>query len=496
MRKLPKEIVLQLNHPAPRMPLMSIASRWGDALLILVAHSFFVQRDSKQQERGKPYPPLSTALAAAMLRDAGHDVALFDATFAESMDGFVAVLDRVDPDITLLLEDNFNFLTKMCTENRRGDAVRMIAAAHRRGCRVAVNGPDASDHAQIYLAAGADAVIAGEGEFTVVDLVAAFRSGEPLGDVNGLILADAASPKLRYTSPRRHWPDLDALPLPAWDLVDIDAYRRAWTETHGFFSWNMAASRGCPYSCNWCAKPTFGRRYAQRSAASVAWEMQLLKQNVGPDHIWFADDIFGMSEPWIADFAQEVVARDAVLPFLMQSRANLINPRVADALRAAGAEEVWLGVESGSQKILDAMDKGTIIAAIRTATRTLRRSGIRVGWFLQLGYPSEEWEDILLTRDLVRDEAPDDVGVSVSYPLPGTVFHHRVAAQLGAQQNWLDTNDLAMLFQGTFDTAFYRLVRDALHSEVARRAIDDALWADLSKRVPGHRSTTPLRLQA
>ncbi len=457
--------------------------------MVLLTHSFFLERDPKQLERHKPYPPLTTLIAAAILRDGGHDARLFDPTFAASPEAFEAALDRASPGIVLLIEDNFNYLTKMCTENRRNDALRMVAAARRKGCKVAVNGPDACDHPRLYLEAGADAIITGEGEFAVEDVVTAFgREEPPLEEIRGLILFDARG-QLQYTPPRRYRPDLDLLPMPAWDLVDVSAYRGAWLRAHGYFSWNAAASRGCPYSCNWCAKPTFGRRYSQRSPASLAEELKRLKLEVAPDHLWFADDIFGMTAGWIVAFAEEVLKRGAMIPFMMQSRVNLIDEAVAEALRAAGAEEVWLGVESGSQRILDAMDKGSRVEAALSATQRLKRQGIRVGWFLQLGYPPEDWEDILLTRDLVRDAAPDDIGVSVSYPLPGTVFYDRVVAELGPRRNWRDTDDLAMLFQGSFDTAFYRMVRDALHADVSSGKVDEARWRELARRADAHRSS-------
>jgi anaerobic magnesium-protoporphyrin IX monomethyl ester cyclase len=466
----------------------------GGSIVILIAHSFLLRDDAKQLERHKPYPPLTTLICAAMLRGAGHDVALFDATFVPSLAAFEEALERIGPAIVLLVEDNFNFVTKMCTEARRRSALAMVAAAHARGCSVGVNGPDSSDQPGLYLAAGADAVLAGEGEFGVCDLVAAFGAGRAaLEQTRGLILADAPGGLVR-TLPRRQEREIDWLPLPAWDLVDVDAYRSAWTSAHGLFSWNVAASRGCPYKCNWCAKPIFGRRYVQRSAALVVEEIRRLKYDVAPDHLWFADDIFGLSSQWIAAFADEIVRRDAVTPFMMQSRVNLIDGPVAAALGSAGAEEVWLGVETGSQKILDAMDKGANVDAARTATRTLRAQGIRVGWFLQLGYPSEEWPDILRTRDLVRTEMPDEIGVSVSYPLPGTAFHRSVVAELGARRNWQDSGDLAMLFQGTYDTAFYRLVRDALHGDVKTGGTDDSAWQALEQREAEHRSPAPIRL--
>jgi anaerobic magnesium-protoporphyrin IX monomethyl ester cyclase len=282
--------------------------------------------------------------------------------------------------------------------------------------------------------------------------------------------------------------------MPAWDLIDATSYRNAWRTKHGYFSWNIATSRGCPYACNWCAKPTFGRGYEQRSARSVAEELRVLKEDIAPDHIWFSDDIFGLTTEWLSDFAAEVTRLDARTPFMMQSRVNLMKGEAVAALSKAGAAEVWLGVESGSQKILDAMDKGSLVEEARAATRNLKAHGIRACWFIQLGYPGESWEDLSLTRDLIRQERPDDIGVSVSYPLPGTRFHELVKTQLGERHNWEDSNDLAMLFEGTYDTQFYRLVRDVLHDEVRERRHDDCRWARLGHQGHRHRSANPVLL--
>jgi anaerobic magnesium-protoporphyrin IX monomethyl ester cyclase len=254
----------------------------------------------------------------------------------------------------------------------------------------------------------------------------------------------------------------------------------------------MVTSRGCPYACNWCAKPVYGRRYSQRSAANVAEELSILQQEVAPDHVWFADDIFGLTPGWIEDFAAEVMRRGARIPFTIQSRVNLMTTRTVAALDQAGAEEVWMGVESGSQRILDAMEKGTRVQEVRDATRALKTQGIRSCWFVQLGYLGEEWDDILLTRDLIRDEQPDEIGVSVSYPLPGTSFYQSVRAQLEAKHNWEQSDDLEMLFHGTYTTEFYRRVRDLLHDEVdaLRRGEEplDERWAELEALESEHRN--------
>jgi anaerobic magnesium-protoporphyrin IX monomethyl ester cyclase len=449
--------------------------------------------DSKQQERMKPYAPLSTLIAAALLRREGHEVALFDAAFETGVDAFELRLDELRPEIVLLIEDNFNFLTKMCTTARREAALAMISLAAARDCRIAANGPDASDNPAVYLCAGADAVVLGEGEMGMLNVANVWTSGTgKLAEIPGLIIP--AGGQAQPTRPRRPQQDLDRLPHPAWDLLDVEAYRSAWLDAHGEFSWNIATSRGCPYACNWCAKPTFGRRYTVRSPEDVALEMQRLKREVAPDHLWFTDDILGLDVDWICAFADEVERANALIAFTMQSRVNLMTQMSVSALARAGAREVWLGIESGSQKILDAMDKGTTVEAARASTRLLKAHGIRACWFIQLGYPSESWEDLIATRDLIRDERPDEIGVSVAYPLPGTLFYERVRAQLGRKRNWKDTGDLAMLFQGTFDTELYRHVRDIMHREVESGFFDEGAWEELEQRVHLHRSPEPIEL--
>ncbi len=446
---------------------------------ILLAHPYYLSHDPKQVRKMKPYPPLATLITAAIVRSPQREVLLFDAMLASGEDEFADVVNRTRPDIVGILDDNFNFLTKMCTTRRRDAALRMIGDAKSAGALIAVNGSDASDSPALYLSAGADAVILGETDRTFPELVEAWERNRAadLSKIRGLAL-----PRFR-TEPRPFVDDLDALPFPAWDLVDRNAYRKAWTDAHGRFSWNVVTTRGCPYHCNWCAKPLYGTRYAQRTPANVAEELRKLKAEVGPEHIWFADDIFGLSKFWIERFADEVQARDAVIPFTMQSRVNLMTPTAVEALQRAGAEEIWMGVESGSQKILDAMDKGTKIQQVREATRLVKAHGIRASWFLQLGYPGEEWDEILATRDLVRDEAPDDVGVSVSYPLPGTAFFEKVRSELGAKTHWKDSDDLAMLFEGTYTGPFYRRIRDLLHEEAVAAATTAELSAVRRRRL-------------
>jgi radical SAM superfamily enzyme YgiQ (UPF0313 family) len=229
----------------------------------------------------------------------------------------------------------------------------------------------------------------------------------------------------------------------------------------------MVSSRGCPYRCNWCAKPIYGNNYHARSARLVAEEMRRVKTMLAPDRIWFADDIFALSARWTREFADAVDELDARIPFKMQSRCDLMTRDTVAALAHAGCDEVWMGAESGSQKVLDAMEKDLRVQDIDRARQNLRAHGIRACYFLQFGYPGEEWEDIERTIRMVRETQPDDIGVSVAYPLPGTKFYGLVEAQLGAKKNWQDSDDLAIMFRGAYTTEFYRALRDALHLEVA-----------------------------
>ncbi len=177
------------------------------------------------------------------------------------------------------------------------------------------------------------------------------------------------------------------------------------------------------------------------------------------------DDIFGLQPGWIKQFAQLVTARDAVIPFKCLLRADQVTPSVAVALKTAGCRTVWLGAESGSQRILDAMDKGIRVEQIYEASGLLRAAQLEVGFFLQFGYPGETREDVDLTRRMVRDCRPDDIGISVSYPLPGTPFYERVKDQLGRKQNWLDSDDLSTMYRATYVPEFYRALHALVHNE-------------------------------
>ncbi len=451
---------------------------------LLFGQAYYLKFDPKLWQAQQPSAPLGTLYAAAYLRSRGRGVALFDAMLADSEAEWALALERTRPRIAILYEDSFNYLSKMCLLRMRQAALTMIEAARVRGTTVVVSGSDATDHPDVYLRAGARAVVRGEGELTLASLVDALMNGDRLDDIAGI--AHLRDGEVQRNGARPFMRDLDDMPRPAWDLVDVERYRQMWRRRHGYFAMNIATTRGCPFHCNWCAKPIYGQRYAVRAVANVVDEIAWLKETFAPDQLSIVDDIFGLQPGWIDAFAAQVERRQARLPFRCLMRADQINRDVVRALAAAGCRMVWMGAESGSQRILDAMEKGVTVEQIRRAAAELRDAGIQVGMFLQFGYSGETWDDIESTLALVRQAAPDDIGVSVSYPLPGTTFYDRVRAELGAKQNWVDSNDLAMMYRATYPPRFYRVLHHVVHHEFRAR--------QLARRV-GHLMGRPSRLR-
>ncbi|HEY4612381.1 MAG TPA: radical SAM protein [Bacteroidota bacterium] len=433
---------------------------------VLLTHSYFLRFDPKEYRAMMPYAPLGTLYAASFLRQRGISVAFHDVMLAEREEDIVPALLAHQPELVVIYDDQFNYLTKMCLSRMREAAFRMTQIAKQHGCMVIIFSSDATDHLDAYFSHGADYVICGEAEQTLAELAEHVLNGAPqqIGRISGVAYRNNGS--YAQTQRRELVTNLDEIPFPAWDFVDLERYRSVWKKRHGYFSLNIVTTRGCPFHCNWCAKPIYGQVYHSRSPENVVAEMKYLKQFAHPDHLWFADDIFGLKPGWTALFDEVVNRENANIPFKCLSRVDLLlKEDTIRHLKNSGCQTVWVGAESGSQKILDAMEKGTTVGQIYEATALLKKAGIRVGFFLQFGYSGETKSDIEKTLQVVKDCKPDEIGVSVSYPLPGTKFYERVKTQLHEKQNWVDSEDLALMFAGEFHPDFYRALHRVVHKK-------------------------------
>ncbi|MBI5858364.1 MAG: B12-binding domain-containing radical SAM protein [Sphingobacteriales bacterium] len=430
---------------------------------LLFSHSYFMRFDPKQWATGQPYAPIGTLYAASLLRNNGHEVFFLDSMFAYGPEEVIPPLQKHSPDYFIIYDDGFNYLTKMCLTNMREAAFEMMKFAKQKGCTVIVSSSDSTDHFEQYLNEGADFVLLGEAEQTLLELVTAMEKGE----TDFLTLPGIAFKQKEAvikTVKRNVTKELDELPFPAWDLVDVNAYKKMWLKSKGYFSLNIATTRGCPFKCNWCAKPIYGNRYNSRSPKNVVAELKMLKEKYAFDHIWFCDDIFGLKPGWVKEFADLVEKENLQFKFKIQARVDLMVEKdyISDLARA-GCDNVWMGAESGSQKILDAMDKGTTVQQIFEATGLLKKNNINPSFFIQFGYPGETKEDILKTIEMINTLLPYELGISVSYPLPGTGFYENVKTQMREKTNWTDSDELALMFRNTFAPAFYKQLHRYVH---------------------------------
>ena len=431
---------------------------------ILFSHSYYYKLDQKQWKNKMPFPPLGTLYAAALLRENSFTVDLFDTNLRHSPSEIENVLKENKPKYLVIYDDGFNYLTKMCLTTMREACYEMIKIARSQKCTIIVCSSDSTDHYEEYLAKGADFIIQGEGEITLLELIGALEQNEKTDHISGIVYRNKTN--IQANPKRKVLQNLDDLPMPAWDLVDIESYRNVWKQSNQEFTLNIATTRGCPYKCNWCAKPIYGNRYNAHSPQYIVEEIAFLKEKFGVSRFWMCDDIFGLKPNWVQEFGKLLEHQNIKINYFIQSRVDLLlKEDTIDALSKSGLEEVWVGAESGSQKILDAMDKGTKVAEIAEATKLLKLKKIKVAFFLQFGYLTENKDDIDKTIAMVKDLKPDNIGISVSYPLPGTKFYDKVKDDLKLKANWTDSDDFEMMFNGTFSSDYYRKLQRLVHKE-------------------------------
>lgn len=424
---------------------------------VLLSHSYFLAEDPHERRIMKPYAPLGLLYVSAYLKREGFDVAVQDTTFAQRADVHARLAAREAPVLGLY--------TNLTT---RASVLDLTRAAKASGWTVVHGGPESANWPEAYLAHGADVVVIGEGERTMAELLGALaRAGKHrLHDVAGIVFVDEEGRVVR-TPPRPLIADLDALPWPDRDAIDMAAYLACWREHHGVGSLNMICARGCAYRCRWCSHSVFGHHHARRSPQDVAAELAHVVERWRPDMLWYADDVFTIHPRWLAEYAAELDARGLRVPFECITRADRLSSASVEALRTMGAFRVWIGGESGSQAVLDAMERGVKVEQVRAAVEALKAAGVAVGMFLMWGYDGETTADIEATVDLVRRADPDVFLTTVAYPIKGTPYYDAVAGRVVAPADWAAGSDRDHRVRGRPGPRYYRFATRRLRHAVA-----------------------------
>lgn len=404
----------------------------------------------------KPYPPLGILYLSAYLKRAGFGVEVFDATFRDFAD-FEQTVRKIRPRIVGLYS---NIIT-------RNNVCRLAKIAKANGVEfVLVGGPDASEWCEQYFSHGVDIIGTNEGELTIEELIPGLQQNglNDLEKVRGIIFRKNG--RIHRTPPRPAISNLDALPWPDRDVLNINEYFQAWKSHHGESSVSLITARGCPFHCAWCSSEVFGHTHRQRSAKDVVDEMLMLKAKYNPDIMWISDDVLTINTRWTHEFIKEVKTRNAQHPYECLSRVDLVDREILKGLRETGCFRIWYGAESGSQKVLDSMRKGTTTEQVREAARLTQELGMQAGFFILLGYPDENTADIRMTIDFLKETRPDVVGTSVAFPIKGTEFYERVENRLTSDDNWSSRNQNKLLFKGRYPRLYYWFAARWLVKEV------------------------------
>lgn len=427
---------------------------------LLLANPYLLAADPEEQRIMRPHPPLGLLYLSSHLKQRGIDVSVFDGTF-QTLAAFRSLVRQKRPPVVGIA---VNMMTKR-------SALQMIAASREAGARVIVGGPDPPYYADEYLDEGADVVVIGEGEQTLEEVLRVVRQGRDSDDLSAVagVVFRRGGETVR-TPARALLPDLDRQPWPDRAAIDLHQYLDAWKARHGFNTVSLITARGCPYTCTWCSRSVFGLSHRRRSPANVADEVEAIADRYDPDRLWYADDVFAIHRGWTLSYATELERRGLRLPFECISRAERIDDAVADALETMGCWRVWIGSESGSQRVLDAMERRTIVERVRETADKLQRRGIEVGMFIMLGYDGERVSDLRATIEHLKKTSPDVYLTTVSYPIRGTAYYERVSKRLVARTPWRERTDRDLVVRGRPTRRYYDFARRWIAGEVSRHA--------------------------
>lgn len=426
--------------------------------MILLSHAYYLEDDPKEQEIMRPYVPLGILYISAYLTERGIAHEVFDSTFS-TFEHFKQALLQKPPRILGLYT---NLMTKLNVLR----CIRFIRSQPSlSACKIVLGGPEIRHNAEHYLKAGADVLVLGEGEQSFYELVEGYLKSEELPlHIAGLAYLEQGS--LRFTEERGLIRNLDLLPMPARSKIDLRLYAQAWKHKHGYSMYSVSTMRGCPYTCKWCSRAVYGGTYRRRNPKLVVDELELLKTEYAPDRIWFVDDVFTISHKWLQAFRDEVIQRGVRIPYEIITRADRMNGEVIRLLAESGCFRVWIGAESGSQRIIDAMDRRVDVKQVREMIIKTKAAGMEAGTFIMLGYPGEKRKDILETIRHLKVSNPNQYTITLAYPIAGTPLFQEIKEGLQAPGTWEQITDRDYDFKRSHSKRYYHYALRWLNNEL------------------------------
>ena len=441
---------------------------------IVLTHAYYLFEDPIEAKIMKPYAPLGLLYISSYLNENLIENYLFDATFSNPQEQLEFIANKKPSTVAIYT----NLMTKINVIK----LVKILNSDAQYGFpKIILGGPDVSYNIENYLNTGAHYIIIGEGEETTKELYQAITQNTAVSEITGIAYLEDGT--LIKTPPRVKMKDLSNLPLPNRDGIAIDKYLKVWKENHGKSSMTVSTQRGCPYTCKWCSTAVYGQSYRRRPAKLVVEELALLQKEYQPDSIWFVDDVFTVSHKWIKDFHKETISQGVKIPFECITRAERLNDEILQLLKEAGCYRIWIGAESGSQKIIDAMDRRVDVNVVKDAIIKTNSMGIETGTFIMLGYPGEDEKDIKETINYLKKANPTHFTITIAYPIKGTSLYTEIEKDITVQPNWETSTDRQIDFKRTYSRKYYdyavrKVVNEVnYHKEVLKGKDKDNLKA-------------------
>lgn len=427
----------------------------------------------------RPYPPLGLLYISGHLKRDGFNVELFDSTF-QTVESLELALTSTQPKILALYT---NLMTKL-------NVLKIIrfVKEHLPNCSVVLGGPDVSYNVENYLKHGADYLIIGEGEETMKELAENLLiDSHILSEIQGLAFIQNGD--VVKTPPRQKVKELDQLALPDRDSIDFNRYLDVWQKHHGKRTANISTQRGCPYTCKWCSTAVYGQSYRRRPATMVADEIEMLIEKYSVEALWFVDDVFTVSHKWLGELHAEFKRRKLKIDFECITRAERLTDEVLQQLADMGCFRIWIGAESGSQRIIDKMDRRVDINHVAAMMQKTQEFGMEAGTFIMVGYPTETLEDIKLTAAYLRKAKPNQLTITKTYPIKGTELYNEIEDQITVLPEWSTSTDRDIEFALPYSHRFYhyaiRYVMNEYHMAKESSSISKAKFFVKSKLAYG-----------